>query len=227
MYWREPASYPTLKRNTNLTYTRKWRYRGLQVLHERGPLITQYLDDILETMNKALDEFPEIVVYRFELRFPHWIDTNDIGELSPDLITKFWASLVSQLKACVERLNRNGCNTPFSKLRNIWCKELPRMDWAQHYHCALVIDSSLFDLLCQVLQEGVFELLVKEAWARVIKVPVYEAPQAVWIPENNIYYVSKGDPNSYVDAFHRLSYLAKSSTKNYDDGSQWFGSTRS
>ncbi|MFL0797265.1 MAG: inovirus Gp2 family protein [Cellvibrionaceae bacterium] len=225
MYWNEPSSYPALKRNPNLNYTRKWRYRGLPVIHGRGPLITQYLDSIIDTLEKALSESPEIVVYRFDLRFPYWVGADDIGEMGQNLITKFWASVTSQLIACDKRLKGNVSFVSGSRRRNIWCKELPRIDGTPHYHAALILDSEFFEIIRDIYQSTSLEKIVKEAWARIIGVPLYESPNAVWIPENNIYYVSRDDPNSYAEAFERLSYLAKSSTKLYHDGSQWFRAT--
>jgi len=226
MYWNEPSTYKVLGRNPNLTYTRKRKYKDLPIYPHKGPLITQYLDVIRGTLNKALHEFPEVVVYRFDLRFPYWINMDDVGELPSDLITRFWASVWSQLQSCVGRLHRDGYEATLSRLRNIWCKELPATDRTQHYHAALILDADLFDCVCQSMHSNVFENIVQEAWTRIIGVEVYEAPRAVWIPDNNIYRVYRGDLKSYVDVFRRLSYLAKSSTKLFHDGSQWFGATR-
>jgi Inovirus Gp2 len=222
MYYSKPSQFKTFKKNPNLTITRKHRYKGYPVCHYRGPLITQYLDDILGTLNIALCESEEVVVYRFDLRFPYWIDVDDLRELSLDLITRFWASVVSQLESRVNRLQEDGCDITLSRFRNIWCKELPGTERTPHYHAALIVDAELF----KALGEVVVERVVKEAWARVTGITLYEAPNSVWIPENNIYYIVKDNLDSYADAFFRLSYLAKSATKLYHDGSQWFGSTR-
>lgn len=226
MYWNEPTQFRTLNRNPNLTYTRRRRYRGLNVVRGRGPLITQYLDRIIETLNRAFCDSSDIVVYRFELRFPHWINIDDFNEISSDLMTRFWASVTSQVKSRTSGSNRIGYSFPYSKLRNVWCKELARESWTPHYHAALILDADLFDNLRLSLYEGVLEEILKEAWARVIGVSVIESPDALWIPKNNIYRISREDSNSYAAVFHRLSYLAKSSTKLYNDGSQWFGATR-
>jgi hypothetical protein len=222
MCYIEPSKFKTLDRNPNLTITRKWRYKGYPVYPGKGPLVTQYLDDILETLNKALRESQEVVVFRFDLRFPYWIDVDDLRGLPLDLITRFWASVVSQLESCVNRLQKDGCDVVLSKFRNVWCKELPRVNWTPHYHAALILDAKLFN----ALGEGVVERIVKEAWARVTRITLNEAPDSVWIPDNHIYYILKDHLDSYADAFFRLSYLAKSATKLYHDGSQWFGCTR-
>lgn len=226
MYYNEQSKFKTLKKNPNLTITRKRRHNGSLVLHSRGPLVTQYLDRIAGTLDKALNEFSEVIVYRFELRFPYWFDVDDLEKVSSNLITRFWASINSQVDSTAVSLNRDGYDIPYSRVRNIWCKESCRAGWTPHYHAALVLDADLFDKVFEAMQEDIFERIVKEAWARAINVPVYEVPKAAWIPENNIYRIIQDDFDSYEEAYKRLSYLAKSATKQYDDGSQWFGSSR-
>ncbi len=222
MYYNELRKHKTLKRNPNLTCTRRWRYKGYPVFPGKGPLVTQYLDDILGTLNKSLLESQEIVVCRFDLRFPYWVDVDDVRELPSQLITNFWGSAVSQLEAAVNRIQKESRDITLSKFRNVWCKELPREDWTPHYHAAWIMDSQLFN----ALGADVVERIVKEAWARVTEITLSESPDSVWIPDNNIYYIPRGDFDSYARAFFRLSYLAKSATKLYHDGSQWFGCTR-
>jgi len=226
MYYNEESKFKTFKKNPNLTITRKWKHNGCPVFHDRGPLITQYLDGIRDTLDKALNEFSEVVVYRFDLRFPHWVDADDARELPKELITNFWGSVVSQVQSAVVQISKSVGGIPYSRVRNIWCKELPRIAWTPHYHAALILDVDLFEGLCQFMCENVIEDIVKEAWARAIGVSVDESPNSVWIPDNNIYRVSNGDENSFEDAYYRLSYLAKSSTKQYHDNSRWFGCTR-
>lgn len=95
-----------------------------------------------------------------------------------------------------------------------------------NYHVEVFLSRDLFECLANRFEAESLEGMIKEAWVRTINVPVYEAPGAAWIPENAVNHISSNDPDSFADAFYRLSYLAKTSTKPYGDGSQWFGYSR-
>lgn len=226
MSTKNKTKYKKLKRNPKVSMTRYSTHNGFSVINYKGPLITEYLDQMMLTMNRALEESDNVILYRFDLRFPYWFDLGDIEQLPSNYITKFWSSLKSQVRAHVTRLLKEYDEYIDHWFRYFWCKEVKDVGSKPHYHAAVLLPRQFFDLIACRFDEVNLEGILKEAWARAINVPVYEALRAVWIPDNNVYPISADNRSSYAEAFYRVSYLAKTSTKLYGDGSQWFGSSR-
>lgn len=76
------------------------------------------------------------------------------------------------------------------------------------------------------LDENLIITMLEDAWARCLGYSAYEVKGTVYIPQNAVYHVDRGNFEQFDDVFYRLSYLAKTSAKWFDDGSQWFGSSR-
>ncbi len=219
--------YRTLKRNPNLTVSRYRQYAGLNVQYHKGPNITQYLDRILNRLDRSINNHSEIVVFRFDLHFPGWFDDEDLLDVGENIITRFWESFKSQLKACVRRMQRGGINIEYHAPDYIWCKERNGRGLRCHFHCVLILNQSMYDQLLEYHGgDDPVVCIIKRAWARCLGHSDYEVNGSVYVPDNAMYYVSKNNPEQYADVFYRLSYLAKSSTKWFDDGSQWFGGSR-
>lgn len=219
--------YRMLKRNPNLTVSRYWQYAGLNVQRHKGPNITQYLDRILNRLDKSINNHSEIVVLRFDLHFPGWFDGEDLSKVGENIITRFWESFKSQLKACIRRMQREGINIQYHSPDYIWCKERNGRGFRCHFHCVLILNQSMYDQLLEYHGgKDPIVYMIGQAWARCLGYSDYEVKGTVYVPDNAVYFVDKNNPEQYADVFYRLSYLAKSSTKCFDDGSQWFGGSR-
>ncbi|MFT6449251.1 MAG: hypothetical protein ACJAW8_001612 [Oleispira sp.] len=227
MHQYREQTYKPLKRNPNLTVSRYWTYAGIKVQHYKGPLITQYLDQITNQLNRSLNEHTSVIVLRFDLHFPVWFDDDDMAQLKFDIITKFWESFKAQLKACVNRMKKQKVNVTYSNPRYIWCKERDLNKIKHHYHCALILNKEMYEQILEFhLDENLIITMLEDAWARCLGHSAYEVEGTVYIPQNAVYHVDRGNFEQFDDVFYRLSYLAKTSTKWFDDGSQWFGSSR-
>ena len=59
MSWPFEPNYKKLKRNPNVSMSRYTTHRGLPVISHRGPLVPEYLDSILLTLDRSLEAHPE------------------------------------------------------------------------------------------------------------------------------------------------------------------------
>jgi len=228
MYPQREQTYKPLKRNPNLTISRYWTYAGIKVQPYKGPLITQYLNQITNQLNRSLNEHISVIVLRFDLHFPGWFDDEDMSQLKFNIITKFWESFKAKLSACVNRMQKRKINVTYCNPRYIWCKERVLKEGKHHYHCTLFLNSEMYE---QILEchpdENLIIAMLEDAWARCLGYSAYEVKGTVFIPKNAVYQVARANFKQFDDVYYRLSYLAKTSTKWFDDGSQWFGSSRS
>jgi hypothetical protein len=228
MYPQTEQIYNPLKRNPNLTVSRYWRYAGARVQPYKGPYITQYLDQILNQLDKSLNEHGGVIVLRFDLHFPGWFDDEDLAQLKSNIITKLWESFKAQLRACINQMQKQKVNVTYHNPRYLWCKERALKEGKHHYHCALILNREMYEQILEYhSDENLIITMLEDAWARCLGYSAYEVKGTVYIPKNAVYYVSKRNFKQHDDVFYRLSYIAKSSTKWFDDGSQWFGSSRS
>ncbi|MNY80024.1 hypothetical protein D3C86_2209050 [compost metagenome] len=65
-----------------------------------------------------------------------------------------------------------------------------------------------------------------EAWASALRLSVEVMSGLVEIPNNPSYPINRDDPVGQEAFFYRASYLCKSATKAYGDGSHGFGCSR-
>ena len=227
MYPQREQTYSPLKRNPNLTVSRYWKYAGARVQPYKGPYITQYLDQILNQIDKSLNEHGEVIVLRFDLHFPSWFDDEDMKQLRPNIITRFWESFKAQLRACINQMKKQNINIIYHNPGYIWCKEKALKEGKHHYHCSLTLNNEMYEKILDYYEdENPITAMLKEAWARCLGYSAYEVEGSVYIPKNAVYHVTKRNHKQIDAVFYRLCYLAKSSTKWFDDGSQWFGCSR-
>ena len=66
-----------------------------------------------------------------------------------------------------------------------------------------------------------------EAWASALGLSVEAVTGLVEIPSNPTYYLNRGESEELAEFFYRASYLCKSATKVFGDGSHGFGCSRS
>ena len=220
---------PKLKRNKNATISRYSSYEGLQVIKGNGPLIPEYLDKIKQTFDLALAENMNITLVRVDLHFPSNMSQPEIDSLGTDVISRFWASLKSQMGHYVQRINdQYDDNCVWSTLRYVWCMEEGAADYDRvHYHIAFLVNWEVFKSLGNYgSNEGCLAGMVNNAWARTLRKPFVDVSGSVSFPRIPIHYI-KTDENGlvhgYERAFHRLSYFTKSASKHFNSHRRHFG----
>lgn len=213
-----------LHSNTNLTLHSTGNYDGLPVQTQYGPLIENYLNPILSTLQSAVDEHPRTCAMRVDLRLPVQEET-----ISPRVISKFFDSLKAQVKADLIKRNKEQKRVRSCSVRYIWVKER-NAALKSHYHVLILVNNDCYHCLGRFDKtEGNMAARIKKAWASALGYHILDIGGLIHFPVNPIYHLDQNS-TSYsleLDAlFYRVSYFAKAATKNFGDGNNAFGSSR-
>lgn len=212
-------------RNLHLHYEKN--YMGLPVIDGKGPLVTEYLSQLKSTIDKALDEYPRVLAFRVDLRFPEdypILDTN----AGNTVISRFIESFKSKIRHNRSRARAQSQRVHDSQVRYVWAREGGKFGY-QHYHLLILLNRDAFFTVGRLGSPNDNLIRrVQEAWASALGVPVWQAESAVHLPENAEYRIDrcprKGD--KLPDLFYRASYLCKRATKLYGNGRWGFGASR-
>lgn len=213
-------------KNTNLILHGDSTYQGLAVQGAKGPFISQYLDRLYRTMERALTQYPRVFTFRVDLRLPNDTQLPDYV-FTNEVIDRFIESFKAKIKhnrGQARQLNKYAHD---SKVRYVWARELGQHG-KPHYHLAILLNRDAFTALgkFEVGRDNMFNRLV-EAWASSLALSVEAVKGLVEIPTNPSYHLNRGEPEGQAAFFHRASYLCKSATKAFGDGSHGFGCSRS
>lgn len=213
-------------KNANLTLHRETAYQGLPVQVDKGPFITEYLDRLHRTMGRALCQYPRVFAFRFDLRLPADTQLPDYV-FTNAVIDRFIESFKAKIKHNRSQARQLNKYAHDSKVRYVWARE-QGLHGKPHYHLAILLNRDAFTALgkFEAGRDNMFNRLV-EAWASALGLSVEAVKGLVEIPANPFYYLNRGGPEGQAAFFHRTSYLCKSATKVFGDGSHGFGSSRS
>lgn len=214
-----------LHANKNLTIHGRDNYYGLPIITHRGPLIAEYLSQIQNTLYSALAEHHRTMAVRVDLHIPQWVT-----DLGTDVISKFTASLAAQIKTDLGRKKASGKRIHPCRLRYLWAKEC-NSSIHDHYHLVLLFNRDAYNCLGHYTNGGdnMANRIIK-AWSSALGYERDDICNLVHFPENPIYHIENNLSslyNEFFKLFYRASYLAKVETKNYGDGSNAFGCSRS
>lgn len=183
----------------------------------------RYIERTEQTFNRAINQYPRLATFRFDLRFP----ANGEGRCNEYAISHFFDSLKYQITALFRDKQKAGitCDHPTS-LRYIWCREYGQQKGNRHYHVMLLVNKDTFHVLGDYLphEEGKFcslANLIQKAWCSTLQLswkqffPLVSFPgnPCIWIERNKSVYSGQ-----YGDAWNRAMYLCKEATKHYGDG---------
>lgn len=212
------------KLNRNLTIMKETQYKGLSVLScddlKKEGMIVEYLDKLHDVLHSALECHPRTTMVRIDLHFPS--DKKYEVEL---MIKKFIASLKSQIQFDIDKKRRNGKKTANCSVRYAWVKER-HSSLNEHYHLALFFNKDVYSHLGNYSNEDNLSYRIKKAWSSSLGIEISEGGNLVHFPDNCVYWInkkSKGYKNDLSNAFERISYLAKSRTKEYGNRKRSFG----
>lgn len=212
--------------NTNLTLHKERIYQGFAVQGEKGPFIIEYLNRLQQTMGRALAQYPRVFAFRFDLRLPVDTPLPDYAYTNV-VVERFIESFKAKIKHNRSQARQFNKYAHDSKVRYVWAREHGQHG-KPHYHLAILLNRDAFTALgkFEAGRDNMFNRLV-EAWASALGLSVEAVKGLVEIPTNPFYYLSRGEPEGQAKFFHRTSYLCKSATKVFGDGSHGFGCSRS
>lgn len=209
--------------NANLNLGFDVAFRGMPVQEEYLPMVSEYLEDLHTTLQKAIDDYPRVMAVRFDPIIPTQISESMTLQDHQWLIRRFIRSLKAIIKHDRAMKRRAGW-APDTKVRYVWCREVGE-NGKPHYHFFLMLNRDAYHLPGRVGSPN--ENLcsrISRAWYSALGV-VWN-PQEPWIhvPQNPVYWIERDDAESFQQAFYRASYLCKANTKLYGIGLRAFRS---
>lgn len=212
-------------------------FLGIPIINKHAPYVTGYLESIKKVLDRSVQDSKRLSVMRFCLRLPK--HSNLDANYERQLMSVFFRSLRAQLDNADIRKTRKSSNkrTYSHRMRYVWVRERSSSE-NYHYHCAIFINrddyKSLGDIdyvYSKIDENGVppDALLgyIYTAWMRTLGLSFDQKRGLIHVPHNHAYKIDVHDNSdfmrAYFDAFRRLSYLAKLSTKDYSDDFRNFG----
>lgn len=216
--------------NPNLHLHYGYTYRGYSVMGQHTPLIREYLDRSYEVAHLALEEHPRVCALRFDLRFPaDCLFTEE--DRSNRVMSKFTEKLTDKIRSQRARSKRMHGSAHDTSVRWFWVREGGDSERGhQHYHFVLFLNWDAYRSAGS-FNSGRNNLsqLIQAAWARALRMDVFDADGLVYVPFNSSYKLTRNpDPkeSGFNAFFERISYMCKARTKVYGHGYHACNSSR-
>lgn len=197
-----------------------------------GALNKNYVKRIQDTITKALNEYPRVMVLRVDLRLPE-IET-DAYKTDSGVVTRFVVSLKKQIEADLLKKQHAGRRVHPCHVRHIWAREFNECG-KKHYHVALLFNREAYAYpgsYTSTNGEYIHNLamMIMEAWVRALGLNTVTNHQQYYplveFPANCCYHLSRKH-NDYMaqlsNVTDRLDYLAKNYSKDNLDSQRNFG----
>lgn len=197
-----------------------------------GTMNSNYVKRIQDTINKALAEYPRVMVLRVDLRLPD-IETGSYNTDS-GLITRVIVSLKAQIEANLLKKCNAGKRVHSCHVRHIWAREFNEYG-KKHYHVALLFNREAYAFPGSYTSKGGeythnLAMMIMEAWVRALGLNSVVNHQQYYplveFPTNGYYHLSKNSDDfstQLSDVTTRVNYLAKDYSKDNSDGQRNFG----
>lgn len=216
--------------NTNLHLHYHNEYRSLPLLGSSAPFVEEYLEALYRTLQRANQQYPRLLGLRVDLMPPKEVMSRMSDETQCALISRFIASLKSQIDADRNRARRSSPRAPDCKLHYVWCREFDSMNHHRypHFHFLLLFNKDAYFLPGR-LGNGGDNLAnrISKAWYSALGLAWDPAVPLIHLPRNCCYHVkSQSDAHGVKALFQRASYLCKADTKRYGNHLHGFGTSR-
>lgn len=200
-------------------------FRGLPVMVEHLPMVTEMLDSLHGVVSCALSQYSRVFAFRFDLHLPAWLDADPSG-FSNTAISKFVDSLKAKIRHNRDRALAAAGRAHDTKVRYFWVREVG--DGGRvHFHFVVLLNGNSFNWLGNYQSTGDnMAVRVYEAWASALGLNVEQARQLVTFPEHPSFMLTRDDPESVAVFFHRASYLCKVRTKHSGYGHHGYNASR-
>lgn len=211
--------------NSNLTLHLEDTYLNLPVQFDKGPFISEYLNRLHQTIARAIDQYRRVFAFRFDLRLPPDYSPQSLA-YENQIIDRFIESFKAKIKHNRRIASQGNQYAHDSIVRYVWTREFGQQG-RPHYHLAILLNRDAFCSLGKFSAErdNIFNRL-QDAWASALGLSTEDVVGLVEIPENPYYFLNRNDHDSIAQFFFRASYLCKSATKSFGDGSHGFGASR-
>jgi len=186
-----------------------------------GGVSPYYLTKLTQVITNCLDIYPRVFAVRVDLRLPqtNWPEEPDIPlcfpRQDPAVITRFFASLKSQLLADHARKGRRG-QPAFPAY--IWVREQDSSA-NPHYHLVLLFNKDIYAYLGDYrnAEADNMALRMQRAWCRALGLTYPDYASLVHFPTNPAYVFDRRAAMVHSPAYRefllRVAYLAKTRTK--------------
>ncbi|QLA68133.1 inovirus Gp2 family protein [Enterobacter pasteurii] len=197
-----------------------------------GTLNKNYVKRIQDTITKALNDYPRVMILRVDLRLPE-IETGSYKSDS-GIVTRFVVSLKAQIEADLLKKCYAGKRVYPCRVRHIWAREFNEYG-KKHYHVALLFNREAYAYPGSYTStDGNYThnlaMMVMEAWVRALGLHSVENHTQCYalteFPKNCYYHLSRKSENfteQHSDITNRLNYLAKEFSKDNSDNQRNFG----
>lgn len=211
--------------NTNQQLHSEPTFEGAPVITHQGALILNQLQRMHDCITQSLRRHRRICLMRFDLYVPEHASADALS--SNAIISRFFASLRSKIAHVQRQRKAAGHRVHVTGVRHMWCREISG-NGRVHYHVALLLNYSAYAFIGQFdLDSPNMYARIHEAWASALSMCVYDVVGYVHIPVHPTYQIVRDDEASFRAAFYRISYFAKLSTKEYQQGFHTFGCSSS
>lgn len=200
-----------------------------------GAMDERILTGLERVLDNAFADYRALSLVRIDLRFAQADSQSDMPtcfqRTDPKAITRFTASLQSQLDAQATRKMNEKTRTYPCRLRFLWVLEQDEAP-LPHYHLILVLNKDAHAYLGRVRGNQSIGLvtLIQEAWCRALGLSYDEHCTLVHVPEMALTHLSREDVQMrtwrYLNWFHRAGYLAKQKTKFQGPSRRTFGASQ-
>jgi len=212
--------------NPNLQYHHQDSFKGLPVMSEYLPMISNYLETLHSVIECALQEYTRVFIFRVEPVIPWEINDRMTAEDHKRVISKFLASFREIIDQDYQRRRRHKWIAA-TKVRYVWCREMFRSG-RPHYHFMFILNQEAFNTVGNIASgRENLAARISRAWHSALGLTWDRNKPLIHLPKNSQYWISRNDRAGLHEAFRRLSYLCKSATKRYGDGMRSFGASRS
>lgn len=202
----------------------------MKLITSHGPLHQRYLDRLEYVIDKALEYHHRILAIRVDLRLPDiHFDTDIDAAIDSAVISRFFASLIAQIKADLNRKRKVNKRIHPCNLYYVWVKEI-NQEGKKHYHVLLLLNRDTYAFLGDYRKEGgTLTSMICKAWTRALRVEYPENKSLAYFPKNLCFYLDYQKAFSSIPSnniLYRTSYMAKLSSKCLGITERSFGSSQ-
>lgn len=214
--------------NINLHLFDGETFEGLPVMKDKGYLIAEYLASLKKTIDLALQQYPRLLAFRVDLRFPVGVNlpSNAYTNETLSRFFEYFKATIEHNRACAREHNSNAHDC---KVRYVWAREVGQGQ-RPHYHVLMLLNRDAFYTIGRLGSEAPNMInRMQEAWAWALGLSIGQVSGLVHIPDSAEYRVDRtayGDVALLPELFYRASYLCKAATKVYGDRQRNFDTSR-
>lgn len=186
-----------------------------------GEISSTQMKVAIDVIEDFVSVYPRVFTVRVDLRFPQMVSSDApdmlicLPKTDAKVITRFFASLESQLLAAHHRKGKQGVPAPFGY---IWVKEQDASDFP-HYHLILLFNKDDYAHLGDYTRQGANNMAtrIRKAWCSALGLafPFYQA--LAHFPDNCEYCIARRDAKFHNENYYafllRMAYLFKLRTK--------------